>query len=444
MRRHNETDLKRWLNQINRKPLVLRGARQVGKTHLIRQFAKNESLDLIEINFDFNPEAISLFHTLDLKKIKNLIKANYGKDLNSKTVLFFDEIQKQPEIFNVLRYLYESSVDFPIIAAGSLLEFALIDKNISLPVGRIEYHFLGPCNFKEFLSASNQDNLVNYLESYQLTDSVPEIIHQKISSYFLEYLALGGMPEVIQRYIDTADLNDCDRIKSLIVKTYEDDFHKYRDLTPWDRIRSVYKSVPQQAGEKFTYSKISKEEKASPLSKALDLLCLAQVCHRVYHSHAEGLPLGAQIKKNYFKVLFLDFGLSHSMLGLNTKSFFLTHQNLNSLFKGSLFEQVIGQQLMYLKLPYIQPEIFTWAREKSQSSAEIDYIIEIDGQIIPVEVKSGSTGHLKSLHLFMNHRNLKLGVRFNTESPSIFESEKAKIISLPAYLATETYRLLKN
>lgn len=150
-----------------------------------------------------------------------------------------------------------------------------------------------------------------------------------------------------------------------------------------------------------------------PLSKALDLLCLAQVCHRVYHSHAEGLPLGAQIKKNYFKVLFLDFGLSHSMQGLNTKSFFLAHQNLNSLFKGSLFEQVIGQQLMYLNLPYVQPEIFTWAREKSQSSAEIDYVLEIDGHIVPVEVKAGSTSHLKSLHLF-----------------------------IPAYMATETRRLL--
>lgn len=220
MKRHNDADLKRWLNQGKRKPLVLRGARQVGKTHLIRQFAKNENLDLIEINFDFNPEAISLFNILDLKKIKNLIKANYGKDLNSKTLLFFDEIQKQPEIFNVLRYFYENSADFPIIAAGSLLEFALADKNISIPVGRIEYYFLGPCHFKEFLSVSGQNSLVDYLESYQLTDSVPDIIHQKISNYFQEYLALGGMPEVIQRYIDTADLDDCDRIKSLIVKTY--------------------------------------------------------------------------------------------------------------------------------------------------------------------------------------------------------------------------------
>ncbi len=441
MKRNNEAYLNKWLTQKNRKPLVLRGARQVGKTHLIRQFAKNENLDLIEINFEFTPDVTSLFQTFDLVQIKKMIKANYGLDLNSKTLLFFDEIQKQPEIFNVLRFFYENNVPFPIVAAGSLLEFALADKNISVPVGRIEYHFLGPCNFKEFLSAIGQNQLTEYIESYQLTDSVPETIHQKISNYFQEYLAIGGMPEVIQKYIDDSDFDDCDRIKNLIVHTYEDDFHKYRALTPWDRIRSVYRSTPQQASEKFTYAKISKAEKSLPLSRALDLLCLAQVCHRVYHSNAQGLPLAAQIKKNYFKVLFLDFGLSHSMLGINTKSFFSPTTNLNSLFKGSLFEQVVGQQLMSTNHPYIQPEIFTWAREKDQSSAEIDYLMDIKGQIIPIEVKSGSTGHLKSLHIFMNEKKVRLGFRFNIDPPSVFESEKYKIISLPVYMATEIRRL---
>lgn len=284
MKRQNLTYLSQWLKGKKRKPLVLRGARQVGKTHLVRDFAKENNLELIEINFEFNPESISLFESYNLKKIGDLIKVAFSKSLNSNSLLFFDEIQTTPEVFKVLRFLYESDAEFPIIAAGSLLEFALFKESISVPVGRLEYSFLGPCNFKEFLSALGEKDLVHYISDYLPSEPIPEIIHKKLSDYFQDYLAVGGMPEVIQSYIDQKDLDECDRIKSLIINTYEDDFHKYRERVPWERIRAVFRSVPQQLGEKFKYTKVTQNEKALSLSKALDLLCLAQVSYRVYRN----------------------------------------------------------------------------------------------------------------------------------------------------------------
>jgi predicted AAA+ superfamily ATPase len=440
MRRENLSYLNKWLKQANRKPLVLRGARQVGKTHLVRDFAKTQDLDLIEINFEFQPESISLFETFDMKVIGQLIKAAYGKTLSEKTLLFFDEIQIRPELFKVLRFFYESKVVFPIVAAGSLLEFALSEKNISVPVGRLEYHFLGPVQFKEYLRAQGKDELVEFIETFRPDDKIPELIHKKLSRHFQDYLSLGGMPEVIQSYLDHQDFNECDRIKGLIVNTYEDDFHKYRDRVPWERIRKVFRSIPQQLGEKFKYSKVTDAERALALSKALDLLCLAQVAHRIYHSHAQGLPLGSQLKENYFKVLFLDFGLSNYILGLKTNQIF-SITDLHSTFKGALFEQVVGQHLLFSEEPFRTPELHTWAREKAQSSSELDYLIEVRGNIIPIEVKSGANGHLLSLHNFIKERSLKLGIRFNTEPPDVIDYENYKILSYPVYLATELRRI---
>lgn len=440
MKRSNLLYLEKWFLQKDRKPLVLRGARQVGKTHLVRQFAETRKLDLIEINFEFQPEAMSLFESYDVVKIKNLIKLTYGKSLGLQSVLFLDELQAAPSMFKVLRFLYEVKVDFAIIAAGSLLEFTFSETEMSVPVGRLEYHFLGPVNFKEFLNAKNENDLIAFIESFHAKDIIPPPVHNKISNLFQEYLSIGGMPEVVHSFLNRQDFNDCDRIKNLIINTYEDDFHKYKKRVPWERIRKVFRSIPQQLGNKFKYSKVTTEEKAKSLSQALDLLCMAQVAHKVSHSSAQGLPLGSQIHENYFKILFLDFGLCNTLLGLNTSNLY-TSQNLNSLFKGELFEQIVGQHLLFSSQAYMPPELYTWAREKAGSSAEVDFLITCEHQIIPIEVKSGSTGHLKSLLFFLEERSLPLGIRINTEPPSLMTIKQSQLLSLPIYMVTEIRRL---
>lgn len=440
MKRKNLVYLNAWLKRSKRKPLVLRGARQVGKSFLVRDFAARNNLQLIEINFEFSPDIISLFLSKDIQRIKFLVQTQFGKKLNADSLLFLDEIQVAPEVFSVLRFFYESQVDFPIIAAGSLLEFAMEDKKFSMPVGRLEYHYLGPITFEEFLSGVGEHDVLSFLNSYRLAEEVPIVLHNKIVELFSVYLSLGGMPEVIQTFIEEKDFQNINHLKSSLINTYEDDFHKYKKRIPWERIRKVFRSIPFQLGNKFKYSNVSSEERAQALGDALDLLCQAQVAYKVFHSQANGIPLGSQVREKYFKVLFLDFGLSAFLLGMKSV---VNLSDWNSSFKGALFDQIVGQHLLYLNDPYIKPELCMWAREKAQSSAEIDYLFEQAGTIVPIEVKSGSTGHLRSMHLFLDEKKLAKGVRFNLERPSVFEGS-SQIISLPIYFVEQLKRLLKE
>lgn len=430
----------KWHRKEHRKPLIIRGARQVGKSYLVREFARRESLSLLEINFEKNPEVAEFFDKRSIKKTCEFLEIQYKTRLEpEKTVLFLDEIQAAPQVIPVLRYFYEEKPELCIIAAGSLLEFVLKDHAFSMPVGRVEYLHLGPMTFEEFLEAGGEAELKKFIGEFHLGETVPLPLHQRLIEQVRIYCVTGGMPEAIKIFLGNS-WEECETVKKNILSTYEDDFSKYRNRIPHSRLRKVFQKMPRLIGEKIKYVNIDPLERAKDLSLALDLLCMARVGHRVYHSSSNGVPLGAEINQKFFKLLFLDVGLISSVCGLNLLDFEKT-KDLNFVNGGNLAEQFVGQHLLYDLPLYQTPELYYWAREKKNASAEIDYVVAAGSQVIPVEVKSGKTGSLRSLHLFLKEKGLSLGIRFHSEPPTVLREGDYVLISLPFYLVGQWRRL---
>jgi uncharacterized protein len=442
--------LKKWKITPSRKPLVIRGARQVGKTFLVRDLA-HEFQNYVEINLETDSNILSYFKSSDPKEIINLLSLHYNSNIiPGKTLLFFDEIQAAPELFAKLRYFYELMPNLHVIAAGSLLEFILEEHEFSMPVGRIEYLHLGPMNFCEFLLATDNAKLLDFMRNYSLSESFPEPIHQKLISLYKAYIVVGGMPESIKSYCGDRSFMDSDLIKANILSTYMDDFNKYRKRINHTLLMTVYKSIPSLVGHKVKYSTISKDHRSGEIAAVIDRLIQTKICYAIHHSSAQGIPLGAGSNDKNFKLLFLDVGLMCSSLGL-------TMANINDLDevslvnKGELSEQYVGQHLLYRKEFYNEPELFYWSRENPGSNAEVDYVIAHGPTIIPGEVKAGKTGTLKSLHLFVKERSLRIGVRVNLDIPSIVRCLGAlpngdrydyNLISIPCYMIDELDRFI--
>jgi predicted AAA+ superfamily ATPase len=443
--------LKKWLVDKLRKPIIIQGARQVGKSTLVRLLSAQSQLELVELNFERNPELSSLFKSNDPKKIIQLVSLQTGKIIRPKqSLLFLDEIQASAEAIVSLRYFYEELPELHILAAGSLLEFTLSQAAFSMPVGRIEYLHLGPMNFEEFLMALNQEGLVDFLKNYQLTEEIPKTIHEKLMDFIKIYFIIGGMPASIKAYLQDNSFQDSEKAKQSIISTYQDDFGKYASLTKHELIRQIFQKIPAMIGKKFKYSQISQEIKAATVSTALNQLCLARVAWKVHHSAANGLPLGAEQNNRLFKVLFLDIGLVSTSLSLTYLNM-IELQELIFINNGELAEQFVGQHLLYSQQPYEEPNLYYWVREKKSSSAELDYVINIGQKIIPIEVKAGKTGQMKSLHQFMKEKQRHLAIRFNSTPPNKMlvthklpdgKNVQFQLISLPFYLIGQLGRLI--
>ena len=443
MYRFAEEHLKSWKNRSNRKPLVIRGARQVGKTHLVRTIASNEFDNIIEINLDQEPEAASCFDKAEPKDIVKLLEVKYGESIISgKTLLFIDEIQVAPELLAKLRYFYEKLPELHLIAAGSLLDFTLEQHDYSMPVGRIEYLHLGPMTFFEFLLATDQEKSYEYLLNYKIEDDIPEILHNKFINLVTDYMVVGGMPESINLYADSKSFRECDMAKQTILATYKDDFSKYGKKVDLQTLLTVFNTLPRVVGKKLKYVNISRDIRSAELQKALHLLTLARVCYPVRHSACNGIPLGAEVKPRIIKPLFLDLGLLLTACGL-TMTDIVEADDLMLVNSGQVCEQFVGQHLLYRQELYIEPELYYWLREKAASNAEIDYVISRRQKIIPVEVKAGKTGALRSLHQFSIEKNTDFAIRICSGPPSVVEADgkmpngdsyKTKILSLPFYL----------
>ena len=430
-----------WRQRESRRPLIIRGARQIGKTWLVREFAKQFDF-LLEINFDKNPEKVELFKSREVDKIIELLQVDSDTCISpGKTLLFFDEIQAAPGILPLLRYFYEERPDIHIICAGSLLEFLLVEHDFSMPVGRIEYLHLGPMDIEEFLMAQGQERLVNFLATFSLDDSIPESIHQKLLYYVKLFWIIGGMPAAVKRFCDSGELNEALREHEIILQTYEDDFGKYRKRIYPQRLRKVFRRLPALLGGKLKYVNIDPDERSRELADSLNLLELARIFYRVRHSSGNGVPLGAEAKENDFKPLFLDAGLVATSLGLNLVKLEMV-DDLLMINKGAMAEQFIGQHLLYDRPAYEKPQLFYWNREKKGSSAEVDYLIAHENQVVPVEIKAGTTGSLKSLQVFIAEKKAPVALRFNTMQPSCLRQKTVTIISLPLYLVGQTKRLL--
>ena len=451
MKRSHLEYLAEWKDRHNRKPLIIRGARQVGKTYLVREFAKQYFDKLVEVNLELNPEKADLFASRDVDEILQLLELDLGVRLEpGRTLLFIDEIQRAPELIALLRHFYESKPRLHVIAAGSLLEFALSDHDFSMPVGRVEYLFLGPMNFHEFLEALGAERFAAFLKNYKIDERIPVSIHQSLLSFLKRYCIIGGMPSAVREFREGEDYKLAHMEQLSILQTFKDDFAKYREKINIRRLQMVYGRIPSLVGEKLKYVNIDRSERAKDLADCIEMLQLARIIYCVKHSHGNGIPLEAETNRRSFKPVFLDVGLMSAALGVNPLEVRLA-DDLLPLFNGAIAEQFAGQHLLYRGAAYESPKLHYWRREKRGAAAEVDYLIAHSNRIIPIEIKAGKTGTLKSLHVFVSEKGSGVGVRFNMDLPSkcsLLPSVKAEnrvpftLISLPLYMIAETNRII--
>jgi uncharacterized protein len=456
MKRTALSFLQQWLLSEQRKPLVIRGARQVGKTWLVHHFAQMTQISLFEINFEKKPSLLSLFESNEPHQILLNLSVHFNQTIDPKTsLLFLDEVQASPEILSKLRWFAEDFPQLPVIAAGSLLEFVIANHSFSMPVGRIQYMHLEPLSFEEFLLAKSSNVILDYILTYNESRQkalpvIPKAIHDQLMSYFKEYLIIGGMPAAVSSWIKQNSLMQLNQIHHDLMATYRDDFAKYNGRLAIERLDEVMLSVPKFLGEKLIYSRVNPSIQIPSIKQSLDLLCKARICHRVLGCAANGVPLLAEVLDRYLKVIFLDVGLCSAAMGI-TLTQLSSIDEISLINKGAIAEQVVGQLLRTIEPFYAEPALTYWHREEKGSNAEIDYVIQHGNSVIPIEVKAGSTGSLKSLHFFMGSKDLPLAVRFNSDFPSQVDVKtkdhqgnliEYKLISLPFYLLGQLHRLI--
>ena len=436
MQRQIEKELLAWKKTIHRLPLLLRGARQVGKTFIIERFGQKYFDSFININFELMPELIDCFENLDPKNIIEKLALFIKQPITpGKTLLFLDEIQECPKAIQSLRYFKENLPELHVIGAGSLLEFILNDADFRMPVGRVQFIYLNPLSFKEFLMANQQSAIINYLENITLKDIIPDNIHQKLLTLTRRYFALGGMPAVVQQYVENPTILSVSHTQTALLSTYRNDFGKYASRAQHKYLQELFIKAPGLIGKEFKFSHIDREMRSRDLKIALENLYNAGLIHPVYSTTASGLPFETTMNEKKIKLLFLDIGLASRGLHLNPKLFM--KEDLLLLNEGALAEQFVGQEWLAYTDPFEEVQLFFWSRDKKGSQAEIDYVIHVDGHIIPIEVKAGKTGRLRSLRLFMDEKKSRLGVHI---SQSEF-GYRNNILSLPLYLISELARL---
>jgi predicted AAA+ superfamily ATPase len=407
--------LKRWKDSPQRKPILLRGARQVGKTYIVRELGKLFP-DFVEINFELLPDASKIFERdlLPERIIRDLSLFIGRKIEPGQSLLFLDEIQAAPKAIQALRYFYELLPQQHIISAGSLLDFEL--EKIGMPVGRVTSLYMHPMSFLEFLAAKNEPLLIEMILEHDVPSKVSEVVHHKLLHLLGEYLAIGGMPEAMQSWLDSEDLNKCGAIHRTIIDSFRQDFNKYATRFQIKYLDVLFDAIPALLGQKFKFSNIPGEYRKRDLLPALDLLIKAGIAHKILHSSGTGIPLGATVNGDKFKLLFLDIALAQTILGLDTTSWLLDPE-LNLINKGAITEAFIGQELLAYSLFDVKGQLYYWHREARASNAEIDYLIQKQNQVIPIEVKSGAPGKLKSLKIFLDeHPNSTQGIRFSSQN----------------------------
>lgn len=441
MYRNSTEKLKNWFNKKDRQPLILRGARQVGKSTLVRNFSKENNLDLIEFNlenFQFNKLSDDNFN---LQFLIQEIEDISNKKISQNTLIFFDEIQESPILLKKLRYFYEEQKQIAVICAGSLLEFSLNDENFSFPVGRVQFHHLGPMTFDEFLIALNQTSLSECIKS----GIFKEHLHEKLVEHLHLYYYIGGMPKAIQTYLDTKSLIDVREIQHNLIQSYKLDFPKYGKKVNVDRLSNVFQKVSAQIGQKVIYQKIDSESKTREIRKAMEMLIKAKLLLPCYHTEAG--PSGTlqnQYDDSIFKIYFIDIGLLNAILETTWSDISKNYADL-FIIKGFMAEQLIAQHLQYSKEAHIEPRLFYWLRDKSTARAEVDFVIQKGSAKYPIEVKADKSGGLKSLSYFCFEKKTNVAIKMslaayskNLKKSSVLKAGKTKavqyeLLSVPIY-----------
>ena len=441
-----------WLKKNNKKPIIIRGARQVGKSTLIRLFAKKKGLILHEINLERNTQLQEVFASLNpaaiLQELELVIKK--GPITSKSCLVFLDEIQAIPEAIQSLRYFYEDIPEIAIVAAGSLMEFALAEKKFSMPVGRVDYLWLGPVSFNEFLLNAGDEEILKYKSNYNVNAKEFSLTcHNQCLKRLKEYNLTGGMPESVVTYFENKSLTTAAESLTSIINTYRDDIGKYAQREQFLLVQKVFDYLAKGNGKKIKYSHISMDHKARYVSNAVDLLNMAQVIFKTRHTSGNGVPLASESSEKHFKSYFLDVGLFHKLCGV--RNLVMDKDYIN---KGVAAEQFIAQHLAYLNGSANRPELFYWIREAKTGNAETDFLHVHENNVIPVEVKAGKSGTLKSLQQFCFEKQSKLAIRYDLNRPSFHEIKmnittkkglrevSFTLLSLPLYMVEETNSIL--
>ena len=426
LKRSIDNDLLKWKDAGDRKPVLLRGARQVGKSSTVNELSKQFE-SFVEVNFerdDLKHNVKAVFERgYDPKRICDELSLIYGKPIVAgRTLLFLDEIQSCLPAISSLRYFYEEYPELHVIAAGSLLEFAL-QEIASFGVGRIRSLFLYPFSFDEYLRASDSGILADALQNASPENPFSLPVHQNCLNHLIRFMLIGGMPEVVARYIRGGSLLECQQVLDDLMLSFYDDFSKYKERVPSSRLREIFSSVIHQTGGKFTYSQASQYANRLQIKESVELLDLAGLIYPVTHTSANGLPLAAETNPKYRKYLPLDTGIYQRFLRLDLGQL-LTYKSLEQVNKGALAELFVGLEILKSAPSTYPTQLYYWQRERQGSSAEVDYIIQCNSDIVPVEVKSGSKGSMQSMFQFLSEKKYKYGVRCSMENFATYQNIK--------------------
>ena len=430
MKRDIDKVFKIWKTEAHRYPLLVRGARQVGKSYSIVKFGQSEFDNFVEVNFEQKPQYKACFESLEPRDIVETLSILSKSDIiPGKTLLFLDEIQECPNAIIALRYFYEQMPELHVIGAGSLLEFVMLQENLRMPVGRVQYIFMKPLSFLEFLDAVGENRSRKIIESSSWDNLPSPAIHGHLLSLVRKYSILGGMPAVVSAYVSSTDLEKCFQIQTIIIQTYRDDFGKYASKVKHKYLEKIFFAVPKMIGRKFKYTHVDTHTQSRDLKEALELLERAGVVYRIKQTSGEGLPLEANAKEKHFKTVFLDIGLMQNMSGLSSDILLSSDEDFIKVNEGAIAEQFTAQELLAYTDYYQVPSLYYWAREARNSSAEVDYVIPCKSSALPIEVKAGKTGTLRSMHIYLEKYNLPFGVRIS----QLFFNKTLPTISLPFY-----------
>src|SRR6185295_3312667 len=435
MRRNFRNFLQQWKAHPLRTPLIVRGARQVGKTYSVDAFGREEFQHVLTINFETSPVYQSCFAELEPRAIINQIELISRQKIvpgEGQTLLFFDEIQQCPRALQSLRYFKEKLPELHLIAAGSLLEFTIRDEDFSFPVGRVQFAHMYPLSFEEYLDACGDKALCEAIATFHPGSLPPQAIHEHLLNRVKEYFIIGGMPASILAFLKTQSLLEVKYVQKSLLDAFEADFGKYAKKSQHRHLRKIFQEVPRLIGTIVKYSRIYPElpNPAREMKQAIELLRLAGLLHLIFATSVGALPLLSGLKENIFKLLFLDIGLVEQSMNIDTQN--------SGLMTGAIAEQFVGQELLATSDPVLDEKLFFWTRDKGV--AEVDYLFSHKGHIYPVEVKAGKTGKLKSLHLFLQEKKAPFGIKIS-QDPLSWNNE---ILTVPFYLTAHLKRLVES
>ena len=424
-RRHIDEQLQQWKEAPRRKPLLIRGTRQVGKSTAVREFGKLFRF-FVEINLEKQPDLLQLFPAnIDVKKTCEKLSGTLGIPIvPGETLLFIDEIQVSKEAIMSLRYFKEDYPELHVIAAGSLLEFTL-EELPSFGVGRIRSLYMYPFSFDEFLMAQGLDLTIDYKKKATSEEPLTEKAHKDIVDQLRTFYLVGGMPAAVTEWVETHSFIEVAHTHTDIIQTYEDDFNKYKKRVSPNLLRQVLRSVALQAGNKFVYAQAVRDVHSSVVRDALHLLTLAGLIAPVTHTNGTGVPLGAEENSNYTKYLFFDLGVMLTMLDIPAADILLA-SDVDLVNKGGTSEVFAGLEMIKYRDCLQKPEMHYWENTAKGSNAEVDYLRVRSGQVLPVEVKANTQGSMQSLWVFMRMRKLHDAIRTSLENFGQFNYDDPK------------------